>query len=227
MGKLDKRERTAVIIKINDVVERHCKGCEYNKHDKNGALKDPAFCRSQCATGALLQRLGEYLERGECLMSKITKEVYEALKKEGKTDAFIASYFGITQATLSYHKKKWESAADKTTETYDELMQQLKQQLSEKDGLIHTLEKRIEELEAEMKTLNENRLAEAESLIIRLNSEKEHADRTIVELKNEILHAGRELEQYKRSLEEAERENEKLIRQNEKLRKLLEVAIEM
>lgn len=197
MGKLDKRERTAVIIKINDVVERHCKGCEYNKHDKNGALKDPTFCRSQCATGALLQRLGEYLERGEYLMSKITKEAYETLKKEGKTDAFIASYFGITQATLSYHKKKWESAADKKTETYDELMQQLKQQLKEKDGLIHTLEKRIEELEAEMKTPNENRLAEAE------------------------------LEQYKRSLEEAERENEKLIRQNEKLRKLLEVAIEM
>lgn len=106
-------------------------------------------------------------------MSKITKEAYETLKKEGKTDAFIASYFGITPATLSYHKKNWESAAaDKTTETYDELMQQLKQQLKEKDGLIHTLEKRIEELEAE-------------------------------------------------------RENEKLIRQNEKLRKLLEVAIEM
>lgn len=223
MGKLDKRERTAVVIKINDVVERHCKGCEYNKHDKNGNLKDPFFCRSQCTTGAALQRLGEYLERGELRMPKITKEAYEAMKKEGKTDAFIASYFGIGESTLYYHKKKW----GEEKETYDELMQQLKQQLKEKDGLIHTLEKRIEELEAEMKTPNENRLAEAESLIIRLNGEKEHADRMIDELKNEILHASRELEQYKQSLEEAERENERLIRQNEKLRKLLEVAIEM
>jgi len=212
MGKLDKRERTAVIIKINDVIERYCKRCEYNKHDKNGALKDPTFCRSQCATGALLQRLGEYLERGECLMSKITKEAYEALKKEGKTDAFIASYFGITQATLSYHKKKWEGAADKTTETYDELMQQLKQQLSEKDSTIQTLQKRIEELEVEGK---------------HQHIKKDGLDKTICELKNDILRAESEIELYKRSLEEAERENEKLIRQNEKLRKLLEVAIEM
>ena len=212
MGKLDKRERTAVVIKINDVIEQHCKGCEYNKHDKNGALKDPTFCRSQCTTGALLQRLGEYLERGELCMPKITKEAYEALKKEGKTDAFIASYFGITQATLSYHKKKWESVTDKTTETYDELMQQLKQQLSEKDSAIQTLQKRIEELEVERK---------------HQHIKKDGLDKTICELKNDTLRAESEIELYKRSLEEAERENEKLIRQNEKLRKLLEVAIEM
>lgn len=38
---------------------------------------------------------------------------YETLKSEGKKDSEIAEIFGVTQPTLSYHKKKWTSNKEK------------------------------------------------------------------------------------------------------------------
>jgi chromosome segregation ATPase len=223
------------------------------------SIQEIQFCREQCRIGQELARLGKILEgkeRGEIGMAKVTKEAYEAMKKEGKTDKFIADYFGITQATLSYHKKRWEAQeaqvevkeekVDSVAE-YESLMTELKKQIKEQENMIKKLVHENEELKSELNkvvaqrdSLNEacedveNELeqckksfTEAVQTIQQLKGENDHAKRTIAELQRNICRIDDELERYKEALEGAEKVNYQLEKQNEKLRKLLEVAIEM
>jgi chromosome segregation ATPase len=258
-GKLKPEVRKKIIIRIGDLIEWHCKACEHNQSNMN--LSQIQYCRKHCEIGQELARLGRMLEgkeRGEIEMVKfkITKEAYEAMKKEGKTDKFIADYFGVTQATLSYHKKKWEAQdaqvevkEEKTDSVaeYESLIAELKKQITEYESAIKKLTHANEELRAELNevvsqrdSLNaacedvENELAqckesfvEAARTIQQLQGEKEHAHREISKLKDELVRIDSELQNYKEELEVAVQENERLESQNRKLRKLLEVAIEM
>jgi chromosome segregation ATPase len=252
-GKLKPEVRKKIIIRIGDLIEWHCKACEHNQSNMN--LSRIQYCRKHCEIGQELARLGRILEgkeRGEIEMAKITKEAYESMKKEGKTDKFIADYFGVTQATLSYHKKKWEAQdaqvevkEEKTDSVaeYERVMKVLRKQVAERDDAIALLKERIAELEkaaqekdalhaacedveSELEQCKKS-FAEAVQTIQQLKGEKEHAQREISELKDELVQIDNELQNYKEALEEAERENERLESQNRKLRKLLELAIEM
>jgi chromosome segregation ATPase len=214
--------RKKIIIRIGDLIEWHCKACEHNQSNMN--LSRIQYCRKHCEIGQELARLGRMLEgkeKGEIEMAKITKEAYESMKKEGKTDKFIADYFGVTQATLSYHKKKWE-AQDAQVEVkeekaesvaeYESLIAELKKQIAEHENAIKKLIRANEELKAELNEV----FAQRDSL----NANCEYMEN--------------ELEQYKEALAEAkdeirclESENGRLEGKCNMLKRLLVAAIEM
>jgi RNA polymerase sigma factor (sigma-70 family) len=168
-------------------------------------------------------------ERGETQMAKITKEAYETLKQEGKTDKEIAEHFGVKQPSLTYHKTKWaaEEARQKALENKEKkvftnsedelnkLKQQLQMSQKEKEELKMFMETELKVAKQEIESL-QKRVAELEQEV----QEKESLHAACEDVENE-------LEQYKGALTEAERENERLEQQNQKLKKLLFLAIEM
>jgi chromosome segregation ATPase len=215
--------RRKIITKIGDLIEWHCKACEHNQSNMN--LSQIQYCRQHCEIGQELARLGRILEgkeRGEIEMAKITKEAYEAMKKEGKSDKFIADYFGVTQATLSYHKKKWESKEATETEEQHET--------GEAKQVIKEIKKRLTEQEETIAKLREENA--------RLKEELQASKETLVETCNEADREyekwQKELKTYKDALDKALEENDRLEQENnqlavkvEKLKQLLQVAIEL
>ena len=227
-GKLKPEVRRKIITKIGDLIERHCKACEYNQPNMN--ISQIQYCRQHCEIGQELARLGRMLEgkeRGEIEMTKakITKEAYEAMKKEGKTDKFIANYFGVTQAALSYHKKKWEEEMKKeekqnneetgANET-EELKQQLKQRLAEQEETIAKLREENARLKEELQTSKE-------TLVETCNQ----ADRKYEKWQNELKTYKEALEKTVEENERLEQENQRLTEKVAKLERLLQVAIEL
>lgn len=162
-------------------------------------------------------------------MPKITKEEYEALKKEGKTDKEIAEHFGIKQQTITYYKTKWaaEEARQKALENKEKTGAiNSENELNELKKQLQMSEKEKEELKMFMETELKLAKQEIESLQKRVVELEQEAQ------EKESLHAAcedveTELEQYKDALTEVEKENERLEQQNQKLKKLLFLAIEM
>lgn len=104
MKKVDKR---AVRIRINNIMDTHCKGCE--KNVKNRLLET---CAVECTYGRELNRLGTYLggktveEKSKCYAK--TKEDWDqlckkaaAMNENGVTYKKIAELFGCHIWTLS------------------------------------------------------------------------------------------------------------------------------
>lgn len=122
---LDKKERMKIVYQISDILDNHCRGCEYNTFKKGRNNID--YCTSNCEHGIKLKKLGDILDPNKeknipgkkpkkkevVEVANITQKAYESMKNEGKSDSFIANHFGVKQPTLAYHKKKWYGEQDK------------------------------------------------------------------------------------------------------------------
>lgn len=109
--------RLGVVRKIDDLQDRHCKTCTLitTSEKRKGSIR---HCIKHCQIGKQLQELGSQLktrERKTVGEKKLVldQDSYKELSASGKTDAEISRHFGIKQATLSYHKKKWFNEAVK------------------------------------------------------------------------------------------------------------------
>lgn len=221
-GKLKREVRKKIIIRIGDLIERKCKACERHRPGMN--LSEIQYCRQHCEIGqelAILGRILEGKEKGEIGMAKIMKEAYEAMKKEGKTDKYIANYFGVTQATLSYHKKKWEEEMKKeekqnSEETGVNETEKLKQRLAEQEETIAKLREENARLKEELQTSKE-------MLVETCNQ----ADRKYEKWQNELKTYKEALEKTVEENERLEQENQRLTEKAAKLERLLQVAIEL
>ena len=98
---------------------------------------------------------------GKIMKFNMTKEQAEQLAAEGKNKSEIAKIAGVSLPTFLHHAKKWEGKVEKQTqpkttanEEYNSLIEQLKEQLKQKDGTIENLEKKIEQLENEVKNIH-------------------------------------------------------------------------
>lgn len=109
--------RLEVIRKIDDLQDTNCQTCTLiaTAERRKGSIR---YCIEQCPIGKQLQDLGKELtkkERKPVGEKKIVldQDSYKKFKASGKTDTAIAKEYGITGATLSYHKKKWFNEAVK------------------------------------------------------------------------------------------------------------------
>ncbi|MFI8709962.1 hypothetical protein ACIGHG_23620 [Bacillus sp. NPDC077411] len=104
MTKVDKR---AVRIRINNIMDTYCRGCE-----KNVKNRDLSTCAIECVHGQELNRLGTYLggktveEKSKCYAKtkadwdQICKKA-AAMNENGVTYKKIAELFGCNVWTLS------------------------------------------------------------------------------------------------------------------------------
>jgi hypothetical protein len=129
---------------------------------------------SQSEFWALMKNFGlqNRKSKGEEIMGKLTLELYQDYKAQGKSDTVIARELGIKQPTLSYHKKNWfgaeskpakaekkmiapKDAPEEKTAEYEQTMKTLqyrmecfKKELSERNDYILELQTKVEELES-------------------------------------------------------------------------------
>jgi chromosome segregation ATPase len=159
---MDKKQRQQIIFRIGDLFEHKCRPCK---------LGNGEHCKT-CDVGKELLELGQRLdgikEKVGDTMPELTKEAYESMKKEGRSDSDIDRYFGVKQPTIHYYKKKWygetkdgkDSKEEKQLrQLNDELVQEieklknelenLKEQLVDANSNIHLLNQKLREREAE------------------------------------------------------------------------------
>ena len=121
---------------------------------------------------AIGERSDRYIENHKKVVMKmgvkkheIEEGTYNELKKQGYSDKDIADKVGMSQSTLSYHKKKWGisnpvkqpkvvSINVQQSEDYEKTMEKLKAELRKRDDLIGCLEVRISELEETVNNLH-------------------------------------------------------------------------
>lgn len=229
-GKLKPEVRRKIITKIGDLIEWHCKACEHNQSNMN--LSQIQYCRKHCEIGQELARLGRILEgkeRGEIEMAKakITKEAYEAMKKEGKSDKFIAKYFGITEQALYYHKKKWKSqetaeAVERNeAEEAKQVIEEIKKRLAEQEETITKLQEENTKLREELQASKVSKICnEFDGAYTQWQKEKERLEKSLEAYKNSLHEAEEVIKQLR---QEIGRKTEKAA----KLERLLQVAIEL
>ncbi|MED5050610.1 sigma-70 family RNA polymerase sigma factor [Anoxybacillus rupiensis] len=174
--------------------------------------------------------------RGVIRMPKVTKEEYEAMKKEGKTDKEIAEHFGIKQQTITYYKTKWaaEEAREKATNKQhdsqnineqERLVSELKQRLSERDVTIAKLQNEIAELKKQLAE-KDRKVNEAVSS---LNLVANEAEETIKHLRTENEQLQKEIDRYIKVTEESKQQTRRvavLEKKNRRLLKMLVFAVE-
>lgn len=152
-----KKQRLSVLWEIDSLTETHCKPCDVRSVNEG--------CQ-ECQIGIQIRQLGSKL--GKVKVPKIekkvpkrkggkkvefTKEAYQAVKKEGKTDKEIKTIFGIDQNKLYKMKKEWGLIAQnkpswtKSEEEYKSLIGQLEGELEGRDDLIDKLEETIKKYE--------------------------------------------------------------------------------
>jgi gas vesicle protein len=154
---MDKKQRRQIIFRIGDLIEQQCKPCK---------LGNGEHCHTSCDVGKELLELGRMLDgkikdKVGDTMPELTKEAYESMKKEGRSDSDIARYFGVKQPTIHYYKKKWYG------ETKDEIKQDSKEEKQLRQ-LNDELVQEIEKLKSELENLKEQ-LNDANSNIHLLN----------------------------------------------------------
>ena len=98
---------------------------------------------------------------GKIVKFNMTKEQAEQLAAEGKNKSEIAKIAGVSLPTYLHHAKKWEGQVEKKAQPketakdeYNSLIEQLKEQLKQKDGTIGILEKKIKQLEQDKKDIH-------------------------------------------------------------------------
>ncbi|MFE1631349.1 zinc-finger domain-containing protein [Brevibacillus reuszeri] len=125
---LERQMKRAIRIKINDTVEKHCKGCTvYTANYKEyGQTAAQSKCTAECEVGKELSALGQLLLAGKepkdenekeellPLNKVVTKGMGEQLIREKYlelsgtlTDRRIAEQYNMTPQTLIQKKKKW------------------------------------------------------------------------------------------------------------------------
>jgi archaellum component FlaC len=165
--------RLQILAKIDDLHERHCKGC---KHFDSNYAENVHQCK-KCEIREKLQGLGRRLESTKKERKPLgeTKPVldidtYQTLSAQGKTDSDIAKEYGISQPTISYYKKKWFKEGKKATLSVVEKKKQpeptktiRREKESELQALVNELSDKLRSKEGTIKQL-ENKVAELEHL---------------------------------------------------------------
>jgi Zinc-finger len=100
-----KARQRAIRLRINDLMDMHCKGCASNvsHHTSRDAIHHQEVCLTTCAIGKQIRQLGQLLEAkgGERVMGNapsaidLTKEKYLEHKAAGLTDSEIRKKYGF------------------------------------------------------------------------------------------------------------------------------------
>lgn len=121
---MDKKEKTQLRIEVGKILDEKCHGC-IQKSKSN-------FCRIRCPYGHRIAEIGDLIDQktvkptpkiekpvvieepitkgGNTVAkkSKVDREQYEEWKAQGLKKSAIASRFGVSANSLTYHIKKWE-----------------------------------------------------------------------------------------------------------------------
>lgn len=204
---MDKKQRLQIINCIGDLIEDKCKPCEHH-----GKATNQTICIG-CEHGKELRRLGLMLEskhpvpvikKKEEEPMILTVERFEELKAEGKSDKLIAKLFEmdhnamyrfkkqhglINKPNVKKEKKKEPKEIPVASNTeYTQIMNELKQKLSEEHISVNEQQQIIADLKEEL-------------------SRYEQANEE----------AGLKYKQLEHACEDLETENEKLRKENERL----------
>jgi predicted HNH restriction endonuclease len=150
VASTDKELRRQIRIKIGDLLDQNCKGCQIKQkneqeHDVATALE---YCTNKCNVGIQIKRLGDKLETGripklieeeeERVNSKqiLTKENYLNRIKEGSGFHDILREFKIRPQELSALKKEWGLKTEKESPNKKKT-QKKKQKNSGIDGQVN------------------------------------------------------------------------------------------
>jgi Zinc-finger len=101
-----KARQRAIRLRINDLMDMHCKGCASNvsHHTSRDATDHQEVCLTACAIGKQIRQLGQLLEAkgGERVMGnapgaidELTREKYLEHKAAGLTDSEIRKKYGF------------------------------------------------------------------------------------------------------------------------------------
>lgn len=212
-----------IVNEIGKLEDQHCEPC---KNHKCGV----------CPIGLKIRNYGRQLDsikkERKPMKNKEVLDIdsYKKYKSQGLNDATIAKKFGIQQATLSYHKKKWFNdevkpeikvvepkevttpKKDKLTE-YAELITELSNALdlekegsAAKDELVKKLQAKIDDLESGSNNVNAA-CEDLEEEIIRLQDENGKLSKQV-----------KQSEQIKEEFETLVYENQELREENQALK---------
>jgi hypothetical protein len=128
LAEIERRRKKAVRIKINDLIEKHCKGCSIYtaNHKQYGQTKAQEMCGTDCSIGQQLLSLGKQLLTGrppeepvdknttKTQPKEVSDEVTDGLIREkylelSQTlpDYKIANQFNISTQALKRRKEEW------------------------------------------------------------------------------------------------------------------------
>lgn len=103
--KLSKQEKKAILKKIGDIIENHCRGCEFN--DSGTKVKEKP-CLG-CIHYQELRRLGDKLEGRNFITQTnfdLTEQKYYWFKERRYTDKEIADFYNVTPGKIDKWKRK-------------------------------------------------------------------------------------------------------------------------
>ena len=149
---LDKGEE----LTTNQVVYLHMRGVDKTTIKKATRLNDYELNDILRGIDSAVQNHKKAVDEmaGKIVKFNMTKEQAEKLAAEGKNKSEIAKIAGVSLPTYLHHAKKWEDKEEKQTqpkatasEEYNSLVEQLKEQLKQKDGTIERLREKIDQLE--------------------------------------------------------------------------------
>lgn len=242
--------RLDLMREISDITDYYCTGCP----DRGKTSK---VCNVSCPQGKRLLQIGNELKsllnqkrirRRESKMARpirndITEKIVKKMLAEGKTKAEIAAHFKIETSTLSYHIKKWDTAANEKPVTKKPVVKEqtknnkligpdiitAKQEKEVKDyealkkeyRLLEFSNKQLteafKEKEVEVKSLNET-LEETMKTLESLKSEFKLIEQSNVELRNEIQDKDKESHLLKQQVKDITEEyNREVIKQQEEV----------
>jgi hypothetical protein len=118
---LPKHEKKKVRIQLNDMLDKHCSGCQIKTENvkKLGIHGSQEFCLKKCHIGIQIGQLGEKLtgpKKGAVVMEDIKKEVqvqtltkekYLSHKEKGLKDSQIFKLYKKHSGWLNQLKKEW------------------------------------------------------------------------------------------------------------------------
>jgi hypothetical protein len=141
----------------------------------------------------MIKNLGLTTKRRKPNMTKLTAEMYQDYKAQGKSDVWIAKEVGLKQPALSYYKKKWaetNTKPDSVEETHSPCKCSKDDKKSEYEAIINGLKERLEEDDLKIVMLRE----EKNNLLKKLE-ELECIHAACEDVENELASVRAELDQ--------------------------------
>ncbi len=227
---MDKKERRQITYRIGDLIEKKCRGCEFNGKNRTAQECVP------CPTGKELKRLGNLLEKkkkveepkGEKEVKKIreiSKEEIETLKEQGKSDPEVQEILGISHVKLNELKQKYDLIG-KYPRVFKPRKEKPEKQLRE---LNNEMIEEIEDLKKEVEFLRKTnvelikqrnnlsvKVNQLEGLVNELADEKDNMTAACEDLEDEVARLKEHLGQ---------KGNSNMEEQNTLLRKLLKEVL--
>lgn len=120
---INKHFRREIAIRIGEIQDNHCKGCEDPNYLSKKSSIAVSYCNTQCEHGKKLIKYGKML-LGEGKIEvkpvinypeKLTKETMIELKEKGVTDKEIKDHYGMNNANFYKLKNDWGLVNTTTT----------------------------------------------------------------------------------------------------------------